>query len=356
MIYRKEKQWIVGNEGFYVIRLNLDTGVVYSGEKEYQAAAPLFHNICENETISSALAQFVSQYATLPFEYLSADTLATICSYGERYAALGKVLDVSKKTVEYITNLAELVKEVPISTIKVNTITISVLDFQKRVILYDKMEKIFAHAIEVAPRIKTLINTVVFSHHVDISDEARISMTRMLIAEKLYVFPSFMITELLIRWYDCKRAAGEPYDKRPEHGLLLEMAETNARIAIYKNTRIANGLRAHNDLPYLYFEDDTYICRPLITVEDFYDEAEQQSNCVARQYLDPTMRGETHIVSIRYKRDPKHSLITCEIDNNDNIRQYLHAYNKGDITQAEKNFGIKLKEHIQTMKRGVRGV
>ena len=34
MIYRKEKQWIVGNEGFYVIRLNLDTGVVYSGEKE----------------------------------------------------------------------------------------------------------------------------------------------------------------------------------------------------------------------------------------------------------------------------------------------------------------------------------
>lgn len=174
----------------------------------------------------------------------------------------------------------------------------------------------------------------------------------MLIAEKLYVFPSFMITELLIRWYDCKRAAGEPYDKRPEHGLLLEMAETNARIAIYKNTRIANGLRAHNDLPYLYFEDDTYICRPLITVEDFYDEAEQQSNCVARQYLDPTAQGETHIVSIRYKRDPKHSLITCEIDNNGNIRQYLHAYNKTDITQAEKNFSIKLIEHIRAARKG----
>lgn len=177
MIYRKEKQWIVGNEGFYVIRLNLDTGVVYSGEKEWQTAALLFHDICENETISSALAQFVSQYATLPFGYLSADTFATICSYGERYAALGKVLNVSKKTVEYIVKLAELVKEVPISTIKANTITIAVLDFQKRVILYDKMEKIFAHAIEVAPRIKTLINTVVFSHYVDISDEARISMT-----------------------------------------------------------------------------------------------------------------------------------------------------------------------------------
>ena len=105
MIYRKEKQWIVGNEGVNVIRLNLDTGVVYSGEKEYQAAAPHFCNIRENETISSALAQFISQYATLPFEYLSADTLATICSYGERYAALGKVLDVSKKTITYITSL-----------------------------------------------------------------------------------------------------------------------------------------------------------------------------------------------------------------------------------------------------------
>lgn len=352
MIYRKEKQWIVGNDGVNVIRLNLDTGVVYSGEKEYQAAAPHFCNIRENETISSALAQFISQYATLPFEYLSADTLAAICSYGERYAALGKVLDVSKKTVEYITNLAELVKEVPVSTITANTITIDVLDFRKRVILYDKMEKIFAHAIEVAPRIKALISMAVFSHYIDISDEARISMTRMLIAEKLYVFPSFMITELLIRWYDCKKRAEEPYDKHPKHGLLLEMAETNARIAAYKNTHITDSLRAHNDLPYLYFEDDTYICRPLITVEDFYDEAEQQSNCVARQYLDPTMRGETHIVSIRYKRDPEHSLITCEIDNNGNIRQYLHAYNKGDITQAEKNFGIKLIEHIQEAKKG----
>ena len=48
MIYRKEKQWIVGNEGGNVIRLNLDTGVVYSGEKEYQAAAPHFCNIREN--------------------------------------------------------------------------------------------------------------------------------------------------------------------------------------------------------------------------------------------------------------------------------------------------------------------
>ena len=202
MIYRKEKQWIVGNEGANVIRLNLDTGVVYSGEKEYQAAAPRFCNIRENETISSALAQFISQYATLPFEYLSADTFATICSYGERYAALGKVLNVSKKTVEYITNLAELVKEVPVSTITANTITIDVLDFQKRAILYNKMKKIFEHAIEVAPRIRALINTVVFSHYIDISDEARISMTRMLIAEKLYVFPSFMITELLICWYN----------------------------------------------------------------------------------------------------------------------------------------------------------
>ena len=352
MIYRKEKQWIVGNEGANVIRLNLDTGVVYSGEKEYQAAAPRFCNIRENETISSALAQFISQYATLPFEYLSADTLATICSYGERYAALGKVLDVSKKTIAYITSLAELVKEVPISAVKANIITIDVLDFQKRAILYNKMKKIFAHAIEVAPRIKALINTVVFSHYIDISDEACISMTRMLIAEKLYVFPSFMITELLICWYDCKKRAEEPYDKRPKHGLLLEMAETNARVTTYKNTHITDSLRAHNDLPYLYFEDDTYICRPLITAEDFYDEAKQQSNCVARQYLDPTARGETHIVSIRYKRDPEHSLITCEIDNNGNIRQYLHAYNRGDITQAEKNFGIKLIEHIQEARKG----
>lgn len=341
MSYRKEKQWVRSNEtkGLW---LNLDTGEFYFHGKKYQPAYWRFGDIKESDTISAELAEFIHQYIAIPFDYVPMSACATICSYGERYAALGKVLVVGGETSSTLMEMAKLLEEIPITMPEGVRITVGNLRFYKCLCLYKKMEQVFAHKLETTPIIQRLLNIIAFTGYPDITDDTYISMTRMMIAEKLYVLPTIEISNLVSQWHKCKQEAGEPFDARPAHGILLEIVETEARYNAYCSTELADDLRKHNDLPYLYLEDDTYICRPLITIEDFEDEAKQQANCVLRQYLNSTARGETHIVSIRYKNTPDKSLITCEIDEKGNIKQYLHAYNKDDITHEEKVFGAKL--------------
>lgn len=341
MKFRKDKQWIRAEEtkGLW---LNLDTGEFYFHGKKYQAAYHRFADIQESDTISAELAEFLRQYITIPFDYLPMSACATICSYGERYAALGKVLVVEGKTSSALIEMVKLLREIPITMPEGVRITIENLRFYKSLRLYKQMEQVFAHKLETTPIIQRLLNIIAFTGYSDMTDDTYISMTRMMIAEKLYVLPTIEISNLVSQWHTYKQKMSEPFDVRPAHGILLEIVETEARYNAYCSMELGDDLRKHNDLPYLYFEDDTYICHPLITVKDFEDEAKQQANCVLRQYLTPTARGETHIVSIRYKNSPDKSLITCEIDNNGNIKQYLHAYNKDDISHEEKVFGAKL--------------
>lgn len=341
MRFKKEKQWIRAEEtkGLW---LNLDTGEFYFHGKKYQPAYWRFSDIQESDTISAELAEFLHQYIAIPFDYLPMPVCATLCSYGERYAALGKVLEIAGKTSNALIEMAKLLQEIPITMPEGCRITVESLHFYKSLCLCKKMEQIFAHKLETTPIIQRLLNIIAFAGYNDITDDTCISMTRMMIAEKLYVLPPIEISSLISQWHKCKQEAGEPFDKRPTHGILLEIVETEARYNAYRSTELEDDLRKHNDLPYLYLEDDTYICRPLITVEDFEDEAKQQANCVLRQYLNSTARGETHICSIRYKNSPDKSLITCEVDEKGNIKQYLHAYNSDDITHEEKVFGAKL--------------
>ena len=59
-------------------------------------------------------------------------------------------------------------------------------------------------------------------------------------------------------------------------------------------------------------EDDTYIYKQLLTVEDFRDEADQQRNCVLT-YMNSACCGKVAIVSMREKTDPEKSFVTLEI-------------------------------------------
>lgn len=97
---------------------------------------------------------------------------------------------------------------------------------------------------------------------------------------------------------------------------------------IIKKNHYEDMIKKFNDLPVLYYENDIYIVRPpLLTRDDFHREAEAQGNCVERLYMNKVARGSTHVVTVRYKDTPNESLITCEIDNVGNIKQYLARFN-----------------------------
>lgn len=78
------------------------------------------------------------------------------------------------------------------------------------------------------------------------------------------------------------------------------------------------------------------------SAEEFKEEAQQQSNCVARIYLPKVIDGELNIVFIRKKEELNKSYITCEVRDG-HIYQYLTRFNQ--IPHEEE--AIKFKKIYQ---------
>ena len=116
----------------------------------------------------------------------------------------------------------------------------------------------------------------------------------------------------------------------------------------YENAHYDEILREHADMPWLYYENDKYIVRPLISRSDFHKEATAQHNCVESMYLERVFNGHTHVVTIRKKSDPNHSYITCEVTNKHDIRQYLLQYNSRPTDKDDMHFFDEYFHHLQS--------
>ena len=115
----------------------------------------------------------------------------------------------------------------------------------------------------------------------------------------------------------------------------------------WKNKHYAEVLKKNNDKSFLYFENDNYKAFPLLTREDFHKEAESQHNCVERFYLDEVFNNKTYIVVIRNIHNPNKSCITCEVNHNGNIEQYL-TFSNNRVTDAEQiEFRRLYQKHIK---------
>lgn len=114
----------------------------------------------------------------------------------------------------------------------------------------------------------------------------------------------------------------------------------------YKNAHYNDVLKKNNDLPWLYFENEIFTAKPILTKEDFHLEGETQHNCVERLYMEKVYKGETHIVAIRRKTEPSMPYITCEVGNNGYIYQYLSAFNHSASETAAQDFYILYSQHL----------
>ena len=54
----------------------------------------------------------------------------------------------------------------------------------------------------------------------------------------------------------------------------------------------------------------------------------------------------TNVVFIRRKDDINNSLITCEVDNDGDIIQYLKKYNSNELTEEEREFKKLYQTHL----------
>ena len=84
------------------------------------------------------------------------------------------------------------------------------------------------------------------------------------------------------------------------------------------------------------YSNNTYSIIAPTCSADVLDEAIQQNNCVA-SYIDRIAKGETNILFMRYTNNSEESLVTIEVNKEDEVCQ-VKAYNNTDTTKEQDSF------------------
>lgn len=160
----------------------------------------------------------------------------------------------------------------------------------------------------------------------------------------LYLLGRCQRINFIIDWWNLAHTFNEPLFIRSSP--IIALQERRERAALKRYDMLSPAIKKCNDLPSLYYENDEYFVRPLISAQDFHDEATQQNNCVERLYMENVARNETHIVVLRRKSNPSQSFITVEVDGcGKRVVQYLAKNNANPPAEVEP-FMRAYKEHL----------
>lgn len=344
---------IIEGEGMLTYTLDFNTGIFYDGDKALEDCPIKLDYLTADDKEDPYLQNTIS-YITV-YHLLKKEERAIFCSYMERFAALGLRFNMDFATDENpmypnITAFCYIFQHTPINLFSPRDNSPLYASTIAQTWVRRLLKDLQASFPDV-PSIRYIVEEVAsFWCMVGKSRSAYISLIKFFLRQKFHVFEKQTITRLMRAWMIAKSKTHEPYDSCPSHGFAIELVETEKRAKSEEEAAIDENLHKNNDLPYLYFEDDTFICKPLLSCAEFRDEATKQENCVARIYIDIAAEGKTHIVSIRRKVNPTASCITCEIKNYE-IVQYLRAHNSHDFEEDEGAFYKKLEIHLRDAKR-----
>lgn len=160
----------------------------------------------------------------------------------------------------------------------------------------------------------------------------------------LYLLGKYQRADFIICWWNLAHTLNEPLFIRSSP--IIALQERKERAALKRYDMLSPAIKKYNDLPWLYYENDEYFVRPLISAQEFHDEATQQNNCVERLYMEEVAKNGTHIVVLRRKSSPSQSFITVEVDGCDKrVVQYLAKNNANPPAEVEP-FMRAYKEHL----------
>lgn len=165
------------------------------------------------------------------------------------------------------------------------------------------------------------------------------------IHEKVFfTYRSSAYANLINNWYSMIQKLGDKLEVK--HNILTNYSILQWLHNEYKNAHYDDELKKNNDKPFLYFENEEYFVRPLLSRQEFHDEAEAQHNCVERMYMDYVYNNQTYVVTVRKKSNPTESFITCEVNHSGRINQYLYGSNRYVHGGSEYAFKLLYQEHL----------
>lgn len=324
--------------------LDLNTGVFYENGTPVPYAPATFFNLVCRSPLDHSIMEFALYHHSFDLKDYP-DYLHQV----ERYAYAGKWLELkSVMNLPYYIDLLASFHDLTI--LDRDYIEVAYLQCTYDEKLVEELGACYKNITNPCYHYDVIIRNLVFYGGRRFEKPVLHSLLKFFVKQKLYLASPQFIDNSLCHWIEWKTKLNEPLTECPSHGLLIELADMRRRINANDRAEFDKLLNENNNKNWLYFEDETFMCRPLLTCAQFHDEATQQNNCVERMYLKNCAHGETHIVSIRRKSSPDTSCITCEINNDYEIVQYLHANNSQEFKKDEEVFYKKLKAHLQEVK------
>jgi hypothetical protein len=114
------------------------------------------------------------------------------------------------------------------------------------------------------------------------------------------------------------------------------------KVDVIENKKTCEKIRKrYEKLKKNSYSNDVFFIRPANSLNDMRDEANQQKNCVYKNYSEKYANGDTDIYFLRKLDKPEKSLVTVEVTKN-KIRQKYQKKNK--VTTTEQNNFLKLWE------------
>ena len=339
MLFRKERNLIVAYDG--VIKMgswNISTGQFIGKSGKPVRTVPtcftyknLPSSYSRNDVYGAAVRIFREWMGTWNYDYNAqrAARFEQLISVGLRPAyfdALDDTIALTKELVEYLNahNGGKYDRNCVnnyLSEKKYNNYLANKPDWLKRV---------FMDCISNVPYefLKTFLNRMDMEHITS------------------YITSLGPLANMTKRYYDiCINLYGSA-EVKPN--LLSNYAHLLYLEAEYKKQHYDEILNKNNNKEWLYYQNESFVVRPLLTQQAFHDEGTNQNNCVERMYMERVYKGITHVVTVRRVNDPDKNYITCEVNNSGKIIQYLIKNNRLPTDEDAKQFKYIYQDYLDT--------
>lgn len=159
-----------------------------------------------------------------------------------------------------------------------------------------------------------------------------------------FIAPKSTVVEWLLTYYNnCELLNEVP---SLSGNFIAKVAEISRKIDARKDMIFAKKQNKRN----LVFEDNHFIVVVPQTVAELIEEGKAQNNCVGSYgYDDKVVDEKCNIVFIRRKDDINNSYITCEINKDGEIIQYLEAHNRHVINKQAQDFSEEYQKYLNSI-------
>jgi hypothetical protein len=335
MDYRKEKNLLIAFDGEMIkARYDWNTNICYGVKgNELKGISPAFRNSTYDRMITSI--RWIRSH-------LSGQVLSLALDRWERLASVGLYTSDHDLLTDDTYDFPNLKKDF-VQYLK--------SQFDGELSRYAQDRFTYASTSEyqmLSQRNRNQIDCMIRNNQWELPIEWTIkALLRLQLEDYEYAFISNNPMYVLETYYSQCQTLGQEIPVIAKNFLIV-ICKTAHMYQIWKNEHMNENLKQYNDIKELYYENDTYIVRPLITAEQFHEEATAQSNCVERLYMEPVAQGKTHVVVIRRKDAPEKSLVTCEISNDWHIIQYYAKYNYTP-NRPEMAFKSELQSYLKSL-------